>query len=251
MNKNLDRPPVSQQMLAQYSKMLDAWSPLEMLRWATDQYGSKLTFATGFGPEGCVLIDLIGRHNLSVDIFTLDTGVLFPETYALWEQLQTRYAINIRAVKPQLSISEQAIKHGKSLWEREPENCCEMRKVAPLKQELEHIDAWVTAIRRDQTPQRADAGIIEWDTKFKIAKINPLVRWNKHDVWTHIKKYDIPYNPLHNLGYPSIGCQPCTSRVEEGEDDRAGRWRGINKTECGLHVPSVPLTSTSRSDKTN
>ena len=248
MNKHSASPPVSQKMLEHYSAMLDAWSPLEMLRWAEDQYGSKLTFATGFGPEGCVLIDLIGRHNLSVDIFTLDTGVLFPETYILWEQLKARYAIDIRAVKPQLSISEQAGKYGDSLWERKPENCCEMRKVAPLKQALEGVDAWVTAIRRDQTPQRADAGIVEWDTKFKIAKINPLVRWNKHDVWTHIQKHDVPYNPLHDLGYPSIGCQPCTSQVKEGEDDRAGRWRGISKTESGLHGHSIQLTPASQSN---
>ena len=185
---------------------------------------------------------LIGRHQLPIDIFTLDTGLLFPETYELWSRLEQRYGLTIRGVTPELSVEDQSVIHGNDLWERSPERCCEMRKVVPLKKELQHVDAWVTAIRRDQTPQRANALVTEWDAKFDIVKVNPLVRWTKKDVWAHLLRHDVPYNELHDQGYPSIGCGPCTSAVRPGEDDRAGRWRGIAKTECGLHGPVIPVT---------
>ena len=173
-----------------------------------------------------MLIDLIGRHRLPIDIFTLDTGLLFPETYDLWRRLEARYDLRIRSVTPELSVEGQAAVHGDRLWERQPEHCCGMRKVVPLKAELARVDAWITAIRRDQTPQRAGALVVEPDAKFGIVKVNPLVRWTKRHVWAHILEHDVPYNPLHDNGYPSIGCAPCTSAVKPGEDERAGRWRG-------------------------
>jgi phosphoadenylyl-sulfate reductase (thioredoxin) len=216
-------------------------SAVDILKWAVDRFSPKLTFATGFGVDGCVLIDLIGRYRLPIDLFTLDTGVLFPETYQLWRRLEARYGLTIRAVQPDLSVDMQARQHGANLWEREPDRCCEMRKVIPLRRELQPFDAWITAIRREQTPQRADAQVVEWDSKFDLAKINPLVRWTRKDVWAHVLQHDVPYNPLHDQGYPSIGCVPCTSPVQPGEDDRAGRWRGRAKTECGLHGSAVPL----------
>ena len=223
-----------------FALALEEASPLETLTWAVERYGDGLTFATGFGPEGCALIDIIGRHRLPIDIFTLDTGLLFPETLELWKQLEDKYRLAIRAVRPIQSVDEQATAHGGSLWERAPNRCCELRKVFPLRAELERADAWVTAIRREQTPERASALVVEWDEKFETAKINPLVRWTKRDVWSHVLTHDVPYNPLHDNGYPSIGCQPCTTPVSLGEDDRAGRWRGIVKTECGLHGPAIP-----------
>ena len=207
----------------------------DILRWGVERYASRLTCATGFGPEGCVLIDLIGRERLSIDLFTLDTGLFFEETYSLWRSLEKRYGLTIRRVAPESTLDEQAQAHGDRLWERAPDRCCEIRKVAPLEAELARVDAWITAIRRDQTPQRANAGVVEWDARFGIAKMNPLVGWTKQDVWRHILEHDVPYNPLHDLGYPSIGCRPCTSPVRPAEDDRAGRWRGSAKTECGLH----------------
>ena len=222
---------------------LEGSSPLEVLSWAVERHAPRVTFATGFGPEGCVLIDLIGRHRLPIDIFTLDTGLLFPETYELWRKLEDKYRVTIRAVKPRLSVEAQSAEHGDRLWERAPEQCCELRKVAPLKAELEKVEAWITAIRRDQTPERANARVVEWDEKFGIAKVNPLVRWTKQDVWGHILNHEVPYNPLHDRGYPSIGCRPCTGQVGPGEDDRAGRWRGIAKTECGLHGPVIPIAA--------
>ena len=224
-------------LLVRWATELEPQSPRAVLKWAADQYPGRITFATGFGPEGCVLIDLIGRHGLPIDIFTLDTGLLFPETYDLWRRLEARYDLRIRSVQPELSVDEQATAHGDRLWERQPEQCCRMRKVVPLKASLANVDAWVTAIRRDQTPQRAGALVVEPDHKFGIVKVNPLVRWTKQQVWAHLQEHDVPYNPLHDRGYPSIGCAPCTSAVQPGEDDRAGRWRGSEKTECGLHGP--------------
>ncbi len=237
MTDTLTRPDTK--ALTEAGHALEPATALEILQWAVDRFGPQLTFATGFGAEGCAVIDLIGRHHLPIDIFTLDTGLLFPETYDLWRRLETKYALTIRGVTSKLTVDDQASKHGPELWTREPDRCCQMRKVAPLEAELGRFDAWITAIRRDQTAARADALAVEWDAKFGLGKVNPLVRWTKKDVWSHLLRHDVPYNPLHDRGYPSIGCLPCTSSVGAGEDDRAGRWRGAGKTECGLHAPMV------------
>jgi len=225
--------------LSRFSDDLEGRSAEDILEWAASHFGKGLTFATGFGAEGCVLIDLIGKHNIPIDIFTLDTGLLFQETYDLWHRLESQCNIKIRGIKPELDVDQQAAMHGDRLWERAPDTCCNIRKVVPLKATLANVDAWVTAIRRDQTAERANAQIVEWDHKFNIAKINPLVAWTKNDVWQHILTNKVPYNPLHDKGYPSIGCWPCTSQVKQGEDDRAGRWRGNSKNECGLHSPEI------------
>ena len=216
--------------IATAARDLEKSTPLEILTWASEHVGDKLTFATGFGVEGCVIIDLIGKNRLPIDVFTLDTGVLFPETYELWKRLETRYGITIRAVR--------ADNPEPQLWEREPDRCCEIRKVLPLRTELRRFDAWITAIRRDQTAERAYARVVEADPKFDLIKINPLVTWTHDDVWAHLYAHDVPFNPLHQQGYPSIGCRPCTSAVVPGENLRAGRWRGSAKKECGLHGPA-------------
>jgi phosphoadenosine phosphosulfate reductase len=218
------------------SRELEGRTPAEILRWASARFGAKLTFATGFGAEGCVIIDLVARENLPIDLFTLDTGLLFPETYELWRRLEARYGVTIRGVRPDHSIEQQAAAHGPALWERDPDRCCELRKIVPLRNALVGFDAWITAIRRDQTAERASARVVEADRKFGLVKINPLVGWTHDDVWGHLYARDVPYNPLHDRGYPSIGCHPCTAAVLPGEDARAGRWRGKSKKECGLHV---------------
>ena len=217
------------------ARELEGETPAEILRWASLHIGPKLTFATGFGAEGCVIIDLIARNNLPIDVFTLDTGLLFPETYDLWQRLEAKYGIVIRPVRPAQGVDEQAAAHGPALWERDPDQCCELRKVVPLRNALSGFDAWITAIRRDQTAERAYARVVENDRKFGLIKINPLVTWTHDDVWAHIYLHDVPYNALHDRGYPSIGCAPCTSPVAPGEDARSGRWRGSAKKECGLH----------------
>ncbi|MBA3453233.1 MAG: phosphoadenylyl-sulfate reductase [Deltaproteobacteria bacterium] len=222
--------------MADAAHQLEGQTAAEILRWASSEYSPKLTFAAALGAECCVIIDLIARNKLPIDIFSLDTGVLFPETYALWRALEEKYGIQIRAVRPEQTIDAQALVHGAALWEREPDRCCDLRKIRPLKNALSGFTAWITAIRRDQTPERANAQIVEDDRKFGLVKINPLVAWTHDDVWAHIYANDVPTNALHAQGYPSIGCQPCTSPVAPGEDPRSGRWRGAAKTECGLHV---------------
>jgi phosphoadenylyl-sulfate reductase (thioredoxin) len=220
--------------LTTWAGALEERPPLDILAFAAERFAPRLGFATGFGREGCVLVDLVARHRLPVDVFTLDTGVLFPETHLLWKRLERRYGITIRAVRPAFTLGEaDALDR---LWETDPDRCCEIRKVTPLRAELSGFDAWVTAIRRDQTRERAGARAVEWDGKFGLVKVNPLVRWSAADVDEYVARHDVPVNPLHARGYPSIGCEPCTTPAAPGEDPRAGRWRGREKKECGLHV---------------
>ena len=207
----------------------------EILVWAAAKFAPRLAFATAFGLEGCVLLHIVATRKLPVDVFTLDTGLLFPETYELWKRLEATYGITIRGVKPARTVSEQAQDLGDRLWERQPDRCCELRKLAPLREALSGHEAWITAIRHDQTPDRATARAVEPDRKFGLTKINPLVAWTESDVWGDVHKHSVPFNPLYTRGYRSIGCMTCTTPVAQGEDPRAGRWRGIAKTECGLH----------------
>ncbi|HYR21191.1 MAG TPA: phosphoadenylyl-sulfate reductase [Myxococcales bacterium] len=207
----------------------------EALRWAAERFPGRVGFATAFGAEGCVLLEAIAREKLAIDVFTLDTGLLFPETVELWHELERRYGVRVRGVRPALTVAEQALLHGPALWQRAPDLCCDLRKVEPLRIEMLQFDAWISAIRRDQTPERAGAGVVERDPRFGLVKVNPLAAWSSADVWARVRERDIPTNPLHQRGYPSIGCAPCTTAVGAGEDPRAGRWRTFAKTECGLH----------------
>lgn len=213
--------------------------PVEVLAWAAEQFAGRVVFATGFGAEGCVLIDLVARHHLAIDLVTLDTGLLFDETYGLWRRLEERYGVVISGKPPRQTVYEQAQTHGDRLWERDPDRCCTLRKVEPLASLLSGREAWVTAIRRDQTRSRASARAVELDPLHGLVKVNPLLSWSAAEVADYVRTHDVPTNPLHERGYPSIGCVPCTSPVAAGEDPRSGRWRGREKTECGLHARSV------------
>jgi phosphoadenosine phosphosulfate reductase len=207
-----------------------------ILEWAAATLAPRVTFGTGFGVEGCLLVHVIATRRLPIDVFTLDTGLLFPETLELWHKLEARYGVSIRPVRPVQTVEQQAMHWGPQLWARDPNSCCRLRKVEPLRQALAGMDGWITAIRRDQTPDRASARVVEADSRFGIIKINPLVAWSNKDVWRYVFAHDVPYNPLHDNGYPSIGCLPCTSPVGAGEDPRSGRWRLHAKQECGLHA---------------
>ncbi len=209
--------------------------PEAVLRWAVDEFGADVALATGFGAEGCVLVDMLARVRPGARMFYLDTDLLFPDTYALIENLSALYGVKFERRATALSLDAQATEHGAELWTRRPDECCRLRKVEPLRVMLAGLRAWITAIRRDQTPARAGAGIVERDAKFGLIKINPLAAWSARDVWEYIAAHDVPYNPLYDFGFSSIGCAPCTTPVRIGEDPRAGRWRGANKTECGLH----------------
>ena len=175
------------------------------------------------------------RDGVGMRVFYLDTDLLFPESYALRDQLEERYGIKFERRATRLSVEDQAAQYGERLWERDPDLCCRLRKVEPLREMLKGMRAWVTAIRRDQSPTRARIGLVERDETFGLVKINPLAGWSARDVWKYIEKHDVPHNPLHQQGYPSIGCVPCTTPVQIGEVPRAGRWRGAVKTECGIH----------------
>ena len=217
------------------SNELELEPPEAVLRWALRQFGSDVALATGFGAEGCVLIQMLSEIDPTARMFYLDTDLLFPETYELIKDLEARYGVRFEQRTSRLSLAAQAARYGERLWEREPDVCCQLRKVEPLREMLSGLRAWITAIRRDQTPARAGACVVERDRKFDLIKINPLAGWSSRDVWRYIKEHDVPYNPLYDLGYRSIGCQPCTTLVQIGETERAGRWRGIAMTECGLH----------------
>lgn len=238
MSERLSRP--SREALSSLATEFETQPAVDILRWAAEHFPGNVTFATGFGMEGCVLIDMVARYGLQVDLFTLDTGLLFPETYDLWQRLEARYGVTIRAVRPAHTVDQQAVLEGPALWGVDPDRCCELRKMQPLRSTLASFDAWISAVRRDQTPDRADAPVVVWDGKFGLVKVNPLVRWTFDDVRAYVAEHDVPYNPLHDQGYPSIGCQPCTTAVAPGEDPRAGRWRGRDKKECGLHIRLAP-----------
>jgi phosphoadenylyl-sulfate reductase (thioredoxin) len=227
--------PDSRSELEHAARALARLPAQDVLAWAARRYAPRLAFGTAFGPEGLVLLDLIARNGLDVDVFTLDTGLFFPETYELWRRLEQRYGRAVRAVRPALSLDQQAERHGEALWSRDPDACCAMRKVDPLREALRGHEAWVSAIRRDQTRDRAAAAVVERDARTGLVKVNPLLEWSADDVWAYLRAHDVPTNPLHAAGYPSIGCRPCTTAVATGEDPRAGRWRGREKTECGLH----------------
>lgn len=207
----------------------------EVIAFGRQHYAPKLAIASSFGAEDVVLIDLAARAG-GVRVFTLDTDFLFPETYALIDRIESHYDIEVERCRPSLTPAEQAVRHREALWASRPDLCCNLRKVEPLAEKLGSLKAWITGIRREQAPTRANAQPIEWDERFGLVKLNPLADWTWTDVWRYIHDHDVPYNPLHDAGYPSIGCTHCTRAVAPGEDLRAGRWAGTEKTECGLHV---------------
>ncbi len=217
-------------------------SPQDVLRWAVKQFHPRLLMATAFGAEGCCLLHMLGEIQPDVTIINLDTGYQFAETIELKDRVEKRYGLDVIMVQPELTVAEYEAEHGGPLYTHRPDQCCHDRKVLPLRRAMAEHDpvAWVSAIRSDQTANRATtAGVVQWDAKFKVVKVNPLLNWTKNDVWKFILDNDVPYNPLHDAGYPSIGCWPCTRAVAAGEDDRAGRWAGQLKKECGLHVVEV------------
>jgi len=220
------------------SDSFEAKSPQDLLGYAIETYHPKIVLACSFGAEDVVLVDMVHRINPSVPLFYLDTDFLFPETYATRDRVIEQYGLKptqVLQVKSLLAPQKQAASYGDALWTSNPDQCCQLRKVEPLTRVLQGYDAWITGIRREQAPSRADAGLVEWDQKFKLVKVNPLARWSWTDVWTYIKIYEVPYNPLHDQHYPSIGCTHCTKPVMPGQDPRSGRWQGSTKTECGLH----------------
>jgi phosphoadenosine phosphosulfate reductase len=213
----------------------------EVLAWAWERFGTRAGIGTSFQGAGLAMIHLARQHRFNFPIFTIDTGLLFPETVALKKRLEDFYGCPIEALEPDLTVDEQADINGPDLWTRQPDLCCTLRKVMPLRDKLCDLDCWITGLRRQQSDTRAGIGIIEvyvFDEASgrEIVKLSPMANWSRDQVWGHIKQHGIPYNPLHDQGYHSIGCWPCTRQSGEGENERAGRWTGFNKVECGIHT---------------
>lgn len=222
--------------LAEISAQLEEKGTAAVLSWAFEQFGTDdIALACSFGAEDVALVDMIAKVQPNARLFYLDTNFLFPESYQVIEQVRAKYEIRMEQVLPFLTPEEQAEMHGDELWKQDPDACCAIRKVEPLKRALGGLKAWITGIRREQSPTRRGAQVVEWDQKFGLVKFNPLVAWQEKEVWQYILANQVPYNPLHDQGYPSIGCTYCTRPVKPGEDPRAGRWSGHQKTECGLH----------------
>ena len=233
-------PPDIQEQAVELERM-DAAT---LLSWVSGRFPDQVVCLAALGAEDCVLIDMIARQGLPIPVVTIDTAVLFRETYALWSRLEKKYGISIEGIRSDLiPVSGPTDADLDRLWEREPDRCCHLRKVVPLRRELDGRQAWITGIRREQSETRRNARQVEWDGAFGLVKLNPLATWTADQMWSYIRANDVPYNPLHDAGYPSVGCEPCTSRVADGESARAGRWRGNEKTECGLHVAPAPVVS--------
>ncbi|MGD9725993.1 MAG: phosphoadenylyl-sulfate reductase [Nitrospiraceae bacterium] len=220
------------------SDAFETKQPWEVVEFALQRYAPRIVLACSFGAEDVALFDMIHRIDPAAPVFYLDTDFLFPETVEVKDRLVARYGLKpeqLIQVKSRLTPEQQASEYGPALWSRDPDRCCALRKIEPLTRVLGNYAAWITGIRRDQAPTRANAGIIEWDRKFQLIKVNPLARWNSDEVWSYIRIHEIPYNTLHDRNYPSIGCTHCTAPVLPGEDPRSGRWKNSGKTECGLH----------------
>jgi len=230
--------PPSPDELAALNQSLEGQDPQKVLETALEQYGSRIILACSFGAEDVVLVDMMLRINPRASLFYLDTDFLFQETYAVRDRIIKHYQLQdeqIIQMKSHLSPAEQATQHGESLWLRNSDQCCEFRKIEPLTRVLHRYSAWITGIRRDQSPTRAHAGLVEWDAKFGLVKFNPLATWSWEQVWEYIRSQNVPYNKLHDQHFPSIGCTHCTAPVMPGDDPRSGRWQSSTKTECGLH----------------
>jgi phosphoadenosine phosphosulfate reductase len=210
---------------------LESSSAEELLTYAAERFHPRLFVACSFQKEASVIMDMLVRIEPDARFFTLDTGVLFQETYETWRQLEDHYDIKVEVFKG-ISLEEQASRHGDELWNRDPDACCDIRKVSPLNQALSQVDAWVAGVRRDQSPTRSHTRKLHWDDKHGLWKLNPLADWSERDVWDYIARNDLPYNSLHDRGYASIGCTHCT----KPGDGRDGRWAGHDKTDCGMHA---------------
>lgn len=215
--------------------------PEEVLSLVIAEFGDKIAFASSMGAEDQVITHMLANTHNKTKIFTLDTGRLFPETYELMERTSRKYGINIEVYFPDNKRVEEMVRtKGINLFYRSIENrklCCYIRKIEPLKRAFNGLDAWICGLRREQSVTRHNHKVVEWDDKHRLLKINPLIDWTEEQVWRYIRKHKIPYNSLHDKGFPSIGCQPCTRAVLPGEDIRAGRWwwEKPEMKECGLH----------------
>ena len=221
--------------LSRTDAAIEALSAEDVLLWAYEEFGERLCLSCSWQKQSSVLVHMVSELALEVEIVELDTHLFFKETYETRERLVERYGLSL--IQPEvLTVAEQHKREGPNLWETNPDRCCHIRKVEPLINVLRPYDAWVSGIRRDQSPSRAGARKVERSERYGVWKIQPLADWSEEDVWEYIMVNDIPYNPLHDAGYRSIGCIPCTRPTSPDEEERAGRWAGSDKLECGIHL---------------
>jgi phosphoadenosine phosphosulfate reductase len=215
---------------------LEALPAEEIVRWAAAEFGDRLCLTCSWQKQSSVLVHMIrGELGLEFDVVELDTHLFFRESYDTRDRLVERYGL--RLIRPELmTVAEQHAKEGPNLWESDPDRCCHVRKVEPLIEALEPYDAWISGIRREQSPSRAGTRKVERSQRYGVWKIHPLADWDDKRVWSYIMANEIPYNPLHDAGYRSIGCMPCTRPTAPDEEERAGRWAGSDKLECGIHL---------------
>jgi phosphoadenosine phosphosulfate reductase len=227
--------------VAALEKQFSGRATEEILGWAWNRFGSRAAIGTSFQGSGLVMMHLAKLADLRFPIFTLDTGLLFPESLELHKRLEDFFGWKIESLVPDLTVEQQAGVYGPELWTRDPDLCCTMRKVVPLQSKLQDLDCWITGLRRNQSEARADIGVIELyalngSSGQDIVKLNPMANWSRDNIWEYIRQHKIPSNPLYAQGYRSIGCRTCTRKTGEGEGERAGRWTGFNKVECGIHT---------------
>lgn len=220
------------------NQQLVSLSPLELLRWAYAQLGSDMVVATSFGLSGIIILHAVSQmeRQSRPAIFYLQTGLFFTETLALRDELANRFGLEFNAISSDLSLAAQEAKFGPDLWRRDPDLCCQLRKVEPLRRFLADKQAWVAGLRRDQSVTRAAVDLLTWDEAHGLIKLNPLAYWTRAQVWQYIRAHRLPYNALHDQGYPSVGCWPCTQPAALTSEERLGRWPEFAKTECGIHT---------------
>jgi len=206
----------------------------ELLRWVYDEHGDRLCLTCSWQKQSSVLVHMVSELGLGLPVIELDTQLFFRESYETRDRLVKRYGLNLIST-PMLTVAEQHRQEGPNLWERDPDRCCHIRKVEPLLAALEPYSAWISGIRRDQSPSRGETPKLQWSERYGVWKVHPLADWDEKRVWAYIKVNEIPYNPLHEAGYRSIGCIPCTRPITADEEERAGRWAGSDKLECGIH----------------
>lgn len=212
--------------------------PQDILRWAVENYGDKLAIVTSFQATGIVTLHMMKEITDDFQVLTLDTGLLFPATYQLIADVEQRLDISVQRIQTDLTLPQQAREYGSLLWESNPNQCCHLRKTLPLRDALQDYDAWVTGLRRDQSPTRAQIPVISWDERNGLVKLAPFATWTEDMIWTYIHAHELPFNPLHQQGYPSIGCYTCTLAAM-ADDSRSGRWAHSAKTECGIHIDLI------------
>jgi len=234
-------PVFTPDRIRELNQTFNVSSTPEILAWTWKQFGTRAAIGTSFQGAGLVMMHIAKECGLRFPVFTLDTGLLFPETLELKKRLEDFFGFEIESQVPDLTVEQQNEAIGPELWKTNPDLCCTMRKVQPLRDKLSDLDCWITGLRRQQAETRSGIGIIELyafdeSTGKDIIKLNPMANWTREEVWNYIQQHKIPYNPLHDRGYRSIGCAPCTQKSGDGENERAGRWTGFNKVECGIHT---------------